>query len=132
MKIWCTVMRKNGTYKTVPIKAGKSSFILDKNVYLVTRYYIGRIGAITVLRAIYFEGCPMPIEIDIDEALKKAKLRIDSKAIKSITNKKILDVFGEAEFTRLEMLMAMLTVGAIGIGVVNLVFLLGIANRIGM
>jgi len=132
MKIWCTVIRKNGTYKTLPIKAGKKDFKLDKNTYTITKYHIGKIGPFTVLRAIYWEGYSLPIDIDVDKALKKANLKIDSKGVKNLTNKKILDVFGEAEFTRMEMILIMICVGALAIGVVNLFFLLSIANNLGV
>jgi len=130
MKIWCTVIRKNGTYKTVGVKAGAKDFILDKHKYVVRNYRIGKIGFIHILRAFYHEGLPEPLEFDIDETLKTAKLKIDSKAFKTVLNKKILDVFGDAEFTKLEQLVIMGVVAAIGIGIANLIIVLQILSKL--
>jgi len=124
MKIWCTVIRKNGTYKSVPVKAGKNSFDLDKNTYFIRSYTIGKWGPFTILRSIFYEGVPEPLQIDVDEELKKAKLKIDSKAIKNLTNKKILDVFGDAEFTRLEQILIMIMFANIGLSAATLIILL--------
>ena len=33
MKIHCVIIRKNGTHKTMSIKAGRKEFKLDKNTY---------------------------------------------------------------------------------------------------
>ena len=69
MKIWCTVIRRNGTYKTVPVKAGATEFMLDNHKYIVGSYKVGKIGGIHVLRSFYHEGYSLPLEIDIDEDL---------------------------------------------------------------
>lgn len=131
MKIWCTVIRKNGTYKTVGIKAGAKDFILDKNRYLVRKYYISKIGFMHILRAFYHEGLPMPLEFNVDEALKKAHLKIDSKAFKTVLNKKILDVFGDAEFTKLEQLVIIGVVVAIALGAINLIMVFQVLEKLG-
>lgn len=123
-------MRKNGTYKTVPIKAGKKDFDLDKNTYAIGKYFIGRIFGITVLRAFYVEGFPLPIDMErVGEQL--SYLKIDSKAIKNMTNKKILNVFGEAEFTRLELIVIMGVFASIVIGILNFILLLNVSKAIG-
>jgi len=132
MKIWCTVIRKNGTYKSVAVKAGAREFELDKNKYNVKSYRIGKLfGVIHVLRAFYHEGLPDPLEFNIDEALKKAHLKIDSKAFKTVLNKKILDVFGDAEFTKLEQIMIMAVIASVALGVINLMMQLQILDKIG-
>jgi hypothetical protein len=131
MKIWCTVIRKNGTYKTVPVKAGAKDFLLDKHRYNIRGYRIGKVlGFIHVLRAFYHEGLPEPLEFNIDEEMKKAHLKIDSKGFKTILNKKILDVFGDSEFTPLEKMVIMLTVANCGISIVNLIFIFQIFNLV--
>lgn len=131
MKIWCTVIRKNGTYKSVPVKAGAKDFELDKNRYTIKSYRIGKLyGIIHVLRAFYHEGLPDPLEFNIDYELKKAHLKIDSKAFKTVLNKKILDVFGDAEFTKLEQIVIMGVVCSIAIGIVNLIMSFQILNRL--
>jgi len=133
MKIWCTVLRKNGTYKTIPVKAGDESFELDKKEYILQGYRIGKVfHFITVLRALYIEGYSLPIEFDVDEAMKKAKLKIDSKAIKNITNKKILNVFGEAEFTQMEKILIMASFISAGVSVVVLMLVLNLTRAIGI
>lgn len=124
MKIWCTVVRKNGTYASVPVKAGKKAFDLDKNTYFVRNYRIGKVGPFTILRSFYYEGIPEPLNIDVDAELKKAKLKIDSKAIKNLTNKKILDVFGDAEFTKLEQIFILLMFANVGISAAILILLI--------
>lgn len=121
MRIYCTVLRKNGTYKSVAVKAGATEFELDKNKYNIKNFRIGSIFGIRVLRAIYAEGLCDPLEFDIDEVLKKANLKIDSRAVKNVTNKKILDVFGEAEFTKLEKLVIMLMLVTLAVSAINLV-----------
>lgn len=130
MKIWCTIIRKNGTYKTVGVKAGAKDFNLDKNKYLVRNYHIGQIGFMHVLRAFYHEGLPEPLIFDVNEALKTAKLKIDSKAFKTVLNKKILDVFGDAEFTKLEQLVIMGVIVSIALGVINLIMSLQILDKL--
>ena len=133
MKIWCTVLRKNGTYKTLPIKAGKETFELDKNQYDIRGYRIGKVLKIfTVLRALYIEGYPLPIVFDIDEEMKKAKLKIDSKAVKNVTNKKILNVFGEEELTRLERILVFASLISAGIGVLNTILILQLIGAFGI
>lgn len=130
MKIWCTVIRKNGTYKTVGVKAGARDFILDKHKYIVRKYHIGKLGFMHILRAFYHEGLPLPLDFDVDEALKTAKLKIDSKAFKTILNKKILDVFGDAEFTKLEQLVIIGVICSIALGVINLIMNLQLINKL--
>jgi len=131
MKIWCTVIRKNGTYKTVGVKAGAKDFTLDKHKYIVRHYRIGKIGFIHILRAFYHEGIPTPLEFDVDETLKTAKLKIDSKAFKTVLNKKILDVFGDSEFTKLEQIVIIGVIASIALGVINLIMNLQITNMLG-
>lgn len=133
MKIWCTVLRKNGTYKTKPIKAGEKTFELDKNQYDIRGYRIGKIlGFITVLRALYVEGYSLPVEFDVDKSMKSAKLKIDSKAVKNATNKKILNVFGESEFTQMEKILIMASFISAGVSVVSLILILNITRAIGI
>jgi hypothetical protein len=129
MRIWCTVLRKNGTYQSVPVKAGKTEFELDGNKYNVNKYHIGRFR---LLRAIYAEGLTDPLEFDIDAETKKAKLKIDSKAVKNVTNKKILDVFGQEEFTKLEKLVILLMVVSLGISAASLIVMLFVMHHIGV
>jgi hypothetical protein len=129
MRIWCTVLRKNGTYQSVPVKAGKTEFELDGNKYNVNKY---RIGKFRLLRAIYAEGLTDPLDFDVDKESKKANLKIDSKAVKNVTNKKILDVFGQEEFTKLEKLVILLIVASMGIAVINLVINIFVVNRMGL
>jgi cell division protein FtsL len=62
-----------------------------------------------------------PLEFDIDKKLQEAKLKIDSKAVKNVTNKKILDVFGQEEFTKLEKLVILLMCGTLAVSAINLV-----------
>lgn len=121
MRIWCTVLRKNGTYKSVPVKAGKEEFELDGNKYNIKSYRIGQLGRISVLRAIYAEGLCDPIEFDVDKELKKVNLRIDSKAVKNVTNKKILNVFGQEEFTKLEKLVIVLMLATLAVSAIAVV-----------
>jgi len=131
MNIRCTVLRKNGTYKTVSVKAGKDVFELDKNKYIIKGYRYGKLfGIVPVMRSYYVEGLPEPLDIDVDKELKEHKLKIDSRAIKTITNKKILDVFGDMEFTKLEQLviLLMLVVGALS--VVNLIMIFTILDKL--
>lgn len=133
MKIWCTVLRKNGTYKTIPVKAGAEEFELDKKAYIMQGYRIGKIfGFITVLRALYVEGYPLPLEFNVEESMKKAKLKIDAKAIKNVTNKKILNVFGEAEFTQMEKILIMASFISAGLSVAVLILVLNITRAIGI
>lgn len=131
MKIWCTVIRKNGTYKTVGVKAGAKDFILDKHKYIIGTYHIGKIGFMHILRIFYHEGIPIPLVFDVEETLKTAKLKIDSKAFKTILNKKILDVFGDAEFTKLEQIVIMGVIVSIAIGVVNLIMNFQLLDKLG-
>jgi hypothetical protein len=132
MRIWCTVWRKNGTYQTVPVKAGAKDFKLDKNTYEVTKYYIGRLlGVIHILRAFYLEGCPLPVDIDYDTEAKKIKFNIDSKAITNMSNKKILNVFGEEEFTKLEKIVIFACMATLAVGVINLFVLVLFLHKVG-
>lgn len=121
MRIWCTVLRRNGTYKSVPVKPGMDEFELDRNKYNVKKFRIGSFGRIKILRAIYAEGCPDPLEFDIDEEMKIAKLKIDSKAIKNLTDKKILDVFNDEQFTKLEKVVIMIMIAGVAVSAVTLV-----------
>ena len=133
MKIFCTVFRKNGTYKTVPVKAGATEFEVDKQKYDVRGYRIGKtFGIFTVLRAYYVEGYPLPFEFDVDEAMNKAKLKIDSKAVKNVTNKKILNVFGDVEFTPMEKLLIMVSIAGCIVSVVSLVLILNLTRAFGI
>lgn len=132
MRIWCTVLRGNGTYQSVPVKAGKTDFELDGNKYNVKGYRIGRLGRIHVLRAVYAEGIPDPLEFDVDLEMKKVHLKLDSKAIKNVTNKKILDVFGQEEFTKLEKMVILLIVASIGVSAINLVLSIMLMTKIGV
>jgi hypothetical protein len=132
MRIWCTVLRKDGTYKTVSVKAGKKDFELDKQKYNIKSFRIGSMFGIRILRAVYHEGLPDPLEFDIDKELKKANLKIDSKTIKNVTNKKILDVFGEAEFTRLEMLVIIMTICTLAVSAINLVVNILVIHKMGV
>jgi len=121
MKIQCTVLRRDGTYKTVPVKPGKKEFELDKQKYNIKSFRIGNILGIKILRAMYYEGFPDPLEFDVDKEMQKINLKIDAKAIKNLTNKKILDVFGEAEFTKLEKLVILMVICSLAITAINLV-----------
>jgi len=121
MRIYCTVLRKDGTYKTVPVKAGQKDFELDKHKYNIKNFRIGSIFGIRVLRAVYAEGLMDPLDFDVDEELQKAHLKIDSRAVKNVTNKKILDVFGEAEFTKLEKLVIVLMLCTLAVSAICLV-----------
>ena len=132
MRIWCTVLRENGTYKSVPVKAGKTEFELDGNKYNVKKFRIGEIGRMRILRAIYAEGLPDPLEFDVDKEKKNAKLKIDSRAIKNVTNKKILDVFGQEEFTKLEKLVILLIVASLGIAAINLAINIFVVHHMGL
>lgn len=133
MKIFCTVFRKNGTYKTVPVKAGATEFMVDKQKYDIRGYRIGKaFGIFTVLRSYYVEGYPLPFEFDIDDSMKKAKLKIDSKAVKNLTNKKILNVFGDMEFTKMEKLLIMVSFVSVGLGAVTLILLLNLTRAFGI
>lgn len=144
MKIWCTVFRKNGTYQTTPVKAGEEDFELDGKRYEVKGYYIGKVfGLIHVLRALYFEGYPLPIKINIDEQMEKTKgkrlldgitdyFRIDCTAIRNVTNKKILNVFGAEELTKLEKILIMVAVGMGAIGIVNIILTMTVINALGL
>lgn len=129
MRIWCTVLRKNGTYQSVPVKAGKQEFELNGNKYNVGRYHIGKYR---LLRSIYHEGITDPLEFDVNETLKTAKLKIDSRAVKNVTNKKILDVFGQEEFTKLEKLVIFGVLCCIAVSVINLALNIALMHRIGM
>jgi len=129
MRIWCTVLRKNGTYQSVPVKAGRTVFELDGNIYNVNKY---RIGKFRLLRAIYAEGLTDPLDFDVDKEAKKANLKIDSKAVKNVTNKKILDVFGQEEFTKLEKLVILLMVVSLGISAASLIVMLFVMHHIGV
>jgi hypothetical protein len=132
MRIWCTVLRKNGSYKSVSVKAGASEFELDDNKYNVSKYRLGRIGPIHILRAIYCEGISDPIEFDVDEVLKKVGLKIDSRAIKNLTNKKILNVFDQEEFTKLEKLVIIVVIAGLAVSAVNLVVNLILITKSGL
>ena len=144
MKIHCTVFRKNGTYETVRVKASAEEFELDGKKYDVKHYYIGKIGnVIHILRALYFEGYPLPISVSIEEEFakknvkrdvdsKKAPFRIDCRAIKNMTNKKILNVFGDEELTKLEKLLIVVAVAIGAIGVINTVLLFSVMNALGL
>jgi hypothetical protein len=121
MKIQCTVLRRDGTYRTVAVRPGKKDFELDKQKYNIKSFRIGHLFGIKILRAVYAEGFPDPIEFNIDEEMRKVNLKIDAKAIKNVTNKKILDVFGEAEFTKLEKLVILMTVCTLAVSAINLV-----------
>lgn len=132
MKIWCTVLRKNGTYKAVSVKAGKADFELDGNKYNIRRYYTGKVGPFYILRSVYAEGLPDPLDFDIDYEMGKAKLKIDSKAIKNVTNKKILDVLSEAEFTKMEKIFIMLMFVNIAVGGIALFMNITIMHKIGL
>jgi hypothetical protein len=129
MRIWCTVLRKNGTYKSVPVRAGKTEFELDGNKYNVKKYYMGNFR---LLRSVYAEGLMDPLEFDIDKKLQEAKLKIDSKAVKNVTNKKILDVFGQEEFTRLEKMVILLMCGTLAVSAINLVLNVIVLMRAGI
>lgn len=132
MKIWCTVIRKDGSYKSLGVKPGKESFELDKKLYFVRGFRIGKLGPIKVLRAFYVEDCPLPVtwSEEVEDAFKRAKLKIDAKAIRHLTNKKILSVYGDAEFTRLEELFIFLSMATMGITGVNLVILILLFQKI--
>jgi hypothetical protein len=132
MRIWCTVLRKNGTYKSVSVKAGKSEFELDDNKYTIKNYRIGKIGPIHVLRALYYEGIPDPVEFDVDYELKKVGLKIDSRAIKNATNKKILNVFDQEEFTKLEKLVIIMVLASLAVSAINLVMNIILMTKIGV
>ena len=132
MKIFCTVLRQNGTYKTISVKAGKREFELDKQIYIINGYRYGKLlGLIPVLRAYYIEGLPQPVQFDVNKVLKEAKLKIDSKAIKTIVNKKILDVYGEAEFTKLEMIMILIMMAIGVLSIINLILNISILDKLG-
>lgn len=120
MKIHCTILRKNGTWKTVHVDAKKRDFECDGYIYELKSYRMGRLfGVIPWLTSYYVEGIPQPLEFDVDKELKKIHLKIDGKAIKNLTNKKIIDVFGEMELTRLEQYMLMVALATIALGVIN-------------
>lgn len=134
MKIWCTVLRENGTYHTQPIKAGKKEFTLDKCKYNITGFYHGRLlGIIPVLRAVYIEGNPDMLEIDWETYKKdnKIKMKIDARGLKILTDKKILSAFDEMEFTKIEQLLIIAVIGSLAIGVLNLTFLFQIIDKLG-
>jgi hypothetical protein len=121
MRIWCTVLRNNGTYKSIPAKPGQTEFELDGNKYNIKKFSIGSFGRVKILRAVYAEGCPDPLDFDIDKEMKIAKLKIDSRAIKHLTDKKILDVFNDEVFTKLEKLVIMIVIAGVAVSAVTLV-----------
>ena len=59
-------------------------------------------------------------------------MKIDAKAIKNLTNKKILDVFGEAEFTRLEKIFIFVTLINLALCAVNLILNGIVISKLGM
>jgi hypothetical protein len=132
MKIWCTVLRKDGSYTSVPVKPGTESFELDKKVYFVRGFRIGRVGPVKILRAIYVEDNPLPVEWtdEVENAFKKAKLKIDAKAIRHLTDKKILGVYGDAEFTRLEQIFITLSLASLALTAVNMVMIIMVFNKL--
>lgn len=134
MKIWCTVLRENGSYKTQPIKPSKKDFTLDNKTYKISGYYNGTfLGFIPVLRAVYIEGCPDMLKINWEQYKKtnKIKLNIDAKAIKDLSDKKILSVFTDHELSKIEQIMMLVAFGSIGIGVLNLIFIMQIIEKMG-
>jgi len=135
MKIHCTILRKNGAYKVIHVKPSDKDFKCDKNVYEVRGYRYGKIlGFIPWLTAYYVEDYPFPIDIDnmeMDKAMKKAKIRIDAKGIRNLTNKKILNVFGESELTKMEQIIVLIMMATAGLGVINLILLLQILDKLG-
>jgi hypothetical protein len=133
MRIWCTVLRTNGTYKSVPVKAGKDEFELDENKYNVKSYRIGSFGRVKILRAIYAEGLPDPLEFSIDEEKQKANLKIDSKAIKNLTRRRILSaLLDEGELSRLEKIVIIMTICTLAVTAVNLVLNGIIIHKVGI
>ena len=131
MKILCTVLRQNGTYKTKRVNPSRKEFELDKNTYQVGKYHTGKVlGLIYVLRSFYIEGYPLPIDIYNFEK-KLNNLKMDSRAITNLGRKKILNVLSDVEFTKLEKLviLVMLCVGAVSGAC--LVIMLVIAENIG-
>jgi hypothetical protein len=132
MRIWCTVLRKNGSYKTVAVKAGKTEFELDKNKYNIKNYRIGNIGPIHVLRAVYAEGIFDPLDFDVDVEMQKVNLKLDSKAIKNVTNKKILDVLSDTEFTKMEKIFILLMFVNLALGAINLILNVTIMHKLGL
>jgi hypothetical protein len=132
MRIWCTVLRKNGSYKTVSVRAGANEFELDDNKYNVKNYRIGKIGPIHVLRSLYYEGFSDPLEFDVDYEMKKVGLKIDSRAIKNVTNKKILNVFDQEEFTKLEKLVIVMVLAGLAVSAINLVINIILITKLGL
>jgi hypothetical protein len=114
------------------VKAGKTEFELDGSKYNVTKYRIGKFGPIHVLRAIYAEGLTDPLDIDVDKEMQVAKLKIDSRAVKNVTNKKILNVFGQEEFTKLEKLVILLMLVSLGLSAASLIVLMFVMHHIGI
>ncbi len=87
MRIHCRVLRDNGTYATVHVKAGKDTFELDKKIYFVTGYNFGKaLGIIPYLTATYIENVPQPINVSV--ILKENKIKLDSKGVKNDNRKK--------------------------------------------
>jgi len=131
MKIHCRVLRDNGTYATVHVKAGKDEFELDKKIYFVTGYNLGKaLGFIPYLTATYIENVPQPINVSV--ILKNNVIKLDSKGVKNATEKKILSVFTDTPFTKLEMLMILLNIITLGISAFCLVLLLQISGLFGV
>jgi hypothetical protein len=132
MRIWCTVLRKNGTYKSVSVKAGANQFELEDNIYNIKNYRMGKVGPIHVLRSLYYEGFSEPLEFDIDYEMKKVGLKIDSRAIKNATNKKILNVFDQEEFTKLEKLVIVVVIASLAVSAINMVINIILITKSGL